>query len=556
VPLRHRRDDGRVLDRGMRCFAWIELAVQALQVVSECVQRDQVEEKRASDNGHHETEKKETERGTVGYTMELEMTAPLPPKCMIEPQIDGKSKGQDELSKTVIEVWTEEKPWIEKRQRVHRDSLQQPLIEKEFSIRSISSDNQSVRRSNKPIKPISIPKERLHDSSLAYHYNPAVVAYVSSGRTTQPKTLKRHQRNSSSATFLNSPLSPVQIIVTTPEEESEPDTPIGNTFNAIRARRTGSNTSDTTTPSVPRGHAHSASTDSDFTPDRSRLMPPSEQIDHRRLRKAQEFREVRKFLIDFLNTKGDQFPKKLRSRIMDMYSISESHLDPAVVEEFAILDSQEGNGDEGVALEVGGDGSDADDLKILEMAFRSQIPIVTPTQFDTNPLKSKPDSVFLNQGSAGNRKRAGTQPEVSKRLTADETPRSWFGAITFDRTTSSNPIEGGSLPPLHGQVQSRMHRLLKTTSEPNLKRQPEQGDVPPLPILPKAALARGRNNTITGGALGRDKFYSKQMLIVDAKEKLALEKRSIFSDALGAFKQTLERSAKLREKKRFMKELQ
>jgi hypothetical protein len=117
-------------------------------------------------------------------------------------------------------------------------------------------------------------------------------------------------------------------------------------------------------------------------------MPPTEhQIDTRRLRKAQEFREIRKFLIHFMNAKGDQFPKKLRSRMMDAYAITDSDLSPAVVARFNDLGNEVR--DEGVALEQLGmneldkETTDAEDLQILSMAFQSRIPMVTPTRRDS-----------------------------------------------------------------------------------------------------------------------------------------------------------------------------
>lgn len=563
----------------MRCFAWIELAVQALQVAIECIHRDSADENRGDKTQHGKNEKPTPEEGerreSIGYTKELEMTATIPGSW--PSRLGGEFKDDSESLETVMQVCNDEKPW--NNNRPHRDSLQQPLIAKpeeteKLTIRPISSNTQPlpVRRSSKVLKRISIPKEALHDSSLAYDYNPAIVAYVSSGRTHHPKTLKRRQKSSTSTIFLNSPLAPVTIIVTTPEEDSgsETDSPVGNTFNDIRARRNGTFITTTTPPTPPPRHERSMSSDSLFTPNTSLLMPPTErQIDHRRLRKAREFREVRKFLVTFLNTKGDQFPKKLRLRMMDLYSLNESDLDPAVVKRFAIIDAETGNRDEGVALEQQlEEGSDADDLRVLENAFRSQIKDMTPVGVDLTPMAMPVPTVPTISSRSGTLKRRSTlgrrfslrkETVAATATVEDENPSTWLGPMSSESTSSVTP-ESEPCPPAGAQPpQTHRHRLLKSVSEPNFKRKEQTTEkAPPMPNAPiesaltspvKARLSRGRNNTLSGGgeAASMEGHLERQMMVIDGKEKLVMKKQNLIAGAFGAVREAMLKRRLMRE---------
>jgi hypothetical protein len=295
------------------------------------------------------------------------------------------------------------------------------------------------------------------------------------------------------------------------------------------------------------------STDSLFTPNTSLLMPPTErQIDQHRLRKAKEFREIRKFLINFINTKGDQFPKKLRSRIMDLYSINEGDLDPDTVARFD-LEIQ----DEGVALEQFGiydikNSSDADDLKILAMAFQSQIPFVTPTR-EQAQLNAVPP--FKN-GSMNRRSTLSTRSEtrLETRHEEDEIPPPWLGpSIDVPESEPSTPAENScpAIPPAH--------RLTKSTSEPNMQRGPKPTSkapppVPPLPTSCDNSVARVRSNTLTAGK----QDVGKQLLIVEHQTRL--KKQNIISGAFGAVREAFggstSRAAKAAQKKKILREAQ
>jgi hypothetical protein len=153
------------------------------------------------------------------------------------------------------------------------------------------------------------------------------------------------------------------------------------------------------------------------------LKPPMDpQLDARKMRKAHEFREVRKFLIKFLNDKGDQFPMLLRARIMDGYGIREFELNPTVVRKFQENMAQ----DEGVALghsggpfSKPGEQSDADHLRILEQAFQSLIPVVTPKV--QRPASPPLKSAVPIPSSRKSKRRSSTATAAPKRSDSTKT---------------------------------------------------------------------------------------------------------------------------------------
>ena len=100
------------------------------------------------------------------------------------------------------------------------------------------------------------------------------------------------------------------------------------------------------------------------------LMPPKDnQFDPCRLHEAQESREIREWLITFLNSKGDEFPRKVRLRMMDLYCIREYDLAPEIVAKFDAEVQDEGATSEQQYESV----DDEESLSILRAAFRSQI---------------------------------------------------------------------------------------------------------------------------------------------------------------------------------------
>lgn len=383
-------------------------------------------------------------------------------------------------------------------------------VEKEdtSTIRSISIESLPVRRTGTGLKHTSM-KLPTDDSSIAFDYNPAVVAYVSSGRTHQLKTLKRRQVSLTSILFENYPLAPVTIIFTTPENKSPSSSGTPATTdpsNIIRSRGTDVNIS--TTPG-PMQHTRSMSPDSLFTPDHNRLMPLTQrQIDHRRLQKAREFRETRKFLIDFMNAKADQFPKKLRRRMMNLYSINELDLEPATVAGFEFEMS-----DEGVVLaglSAVEEGRDADDLRILVMALRSQIAMVPPTkeQVVRDPMPPSGKTTARRRSTS-----IAQKPEAQgeERQEADEETRSPACKGTLvphaQPSTTAQSAEP-STPPTEPTILK--HELRRSCSEPNLKRTVNSMamapvdvvlDLPTTPNLARVNKARGNSLLLSGGRI-------------------------------------------------------
>jgi hypothetical protein len=416
-----------------------------------------------------------------------------------------------------------------------------PVLGTPATIRSISTENMPIRTSsNNPGKAhgaMADIKEPPRDASLDFDYNPAIVDYVSSGRVQNPRSLRRRNMSSTSTIFKNSPLTPITIIVTTPEEQnlSPPPTQPQNPFNAIRAHRQSS--------SLPSSRLTSSSTPN-LIPDSSRLKPPTEQqINASKLSKAHEFREIRKFLISFINAKGDQFPKKLRYRMMEMYCITSSDLAPETVAKFT-----DEIRDEGVALEQLGisepEATDLDDLRILQMAFMSQIPLVTPSK-ERKLEDPKPISRTRKQSLIGRR------AEARK----DDAPISWL-ALTTNSSLAAPPLDSPPPRPFVGE-----HKLLRASSVPNLREIQEiREDVPPIPSMPSAyttnsPVKRSRNNTLSASS------NKTEMLPVEGKptlvEKEVRSKRgNVIMGAFGAVRDAIAASkeARARERRRLLKD--
>jgi hypothetical protein len=435
-------------------------------------------------------------------------------------------------------------------------------FEERATIRSVTNPLAKKRRS------FGIrPKEKEEEASLGQDNNPGVIQYVSDGYFQDPRSLKR-QNESTSTIFQNSPLAPVKIIVTTPEEEvrSLPPSPTPeprNSFNSIRASRTA-NVSTTSLPAT--RFSRNFSTDSlPLLPpkrlDPNRLMPPTEhQIDTRRLRKAQEFREIRKFLIHFMNAKGDQFPKKLRCRMMEAYAVTDSDLSPEVVARFNDL----GNDmkDEGVALEQLGmneldkETTDAEDLRILSMAFQSRIPDVTPsrevTRVDSIPIRPRGPSVS-KPAPAGKPPpptppksnlppplppksilRSGTEPAKKEKKEEDE-PLNWLGPLI---STSTAANSDWSLP--LADDSSDHSRLQKAHSQPNMSRHPTS-PAPPVPASPNsssylAGKGRGRGESLSvyGSGTGIDGVGMEKAIHV-----ARVKRQGIIAGAFGAVREAM-----------------
>jgi hypothetical protein len=187
----------------------------------------------------------------------------------------------------------------------------------------------------------------------------ADVSFDNTYNSRSPRT--RH--GSISSTILRSTFqTPITIVVTTPEDELQ-DNNESYPWNGVHTHK---NPSVVSLPSF----------STPATIDTNLLMPPTDnQIDPRKLHRAQEFRQMRSFLINFMNAKGDQFPHRLRAPMMELYMIRDIDLRPEVVAKFN-AEVQ----DEGVALDKPGDDplSNAESLRILGAAFQSHVPELKP----------------------------------------------------------------------------------------------------------------------------------------------------------------------------------
>ncbi|KAH7351289.1 hypothetical protein BKA65DRAFT_255464 [Rhexocercosporidium sp. MPI-PUGE-AT-0058] len=386
-------------------------------------------------------------------------------------------------------------------------------------------------------------------------YNTSIQTQAPSGSQIRPPP--RHRTKSTSSTiFQHSPTAPVTIILTTPD--SDPPSPIlspCSPFSTHHRSATPSMTrsksylaslttrsfSTTSLPSSSRQNLlTNASTTSlpstTLTPDSTRLMPPSEQaLDLTRLRKAQEFREVRKFMITFLNTKGHTFPSKLRLRIMQGYSIHERELDPNTVRQFSTLsEEKEGEGmDEGVALEAGSDEgkgkelSNAENLQILTMAFQSQIPLVTP-HLEKSYLEATPGRL------PGHKRPRSAREEREMRL--------------LGRTLSTSDLSFRQKQP---EAETFSQLLKASVSVPELsRRRPSSSSSssistprgPPLPVNRRTSVSSKQSQNQTQAQNHRD--HNIAPILVEKQLKLAeqqtrIKRQSIISGAFGAVRDAM-----------------
>ncbi|KAH8601678.1 hypothetical protein B0O99DRAFT_588865 [Bisporella sp. PMI_857] len=175
--------------------------------------------------------------------------------------------------------------------------------------------------------------------------------------------------NSSTSTLFKDPQHEITIVLTTPEDEI----PQPTFSEAIKSGGRARNSSVTSLPAMSLQQSRINTT---------LLMPPSDkQLDPRKLRQEQEIKEVRKWLINFINSKGDTFPRKVRQRMMDAYSIREFDLAPEAVAKFSAAER-----DEGVSIDNLDELDPKEGLRLLNKAFQSQIGDITPRGIDRTPL--------------------------------------------------------------------------------------------------------------------------------------------------------------------------
>jgi hypothetical protein len=271
-------------------------------------------------------------------------------------------------------------------------------------------------------------------------------------------------------------------------------------------------------------------------PDPNRLMPPTEQqIDARRLQKAREFREIRKFIIQFMNMKGSQFPKKLRYRMMEAYSIADSDLSPETIAKFNDVEIK----DEGVELEQSGmqdegkEHSDAENLRILETAFRSQIPVVTPKRDILGGVNAVPPyraRIGQRPNSMQNPRRASTGRPLSQVVGDEDIP---LGRLAPMITSSSSTTDLSSM--------KQEYRMKKSDSTPNFQRAPKRAAPPVAPVPNGLAVAGRRRNT---GELANMPLENK-LRIVESQTRI--KRSSIISGAFGAVREAMGGSSKSRK---------
>ena len=247
---------------------------------------------------------------------------------------------------------------------------------------------------------------------------------------------------------------------------------------------------------------------------------------------------------------------------MEAYSINESDLDPEVVGRFKVAERdggvESGAKDEGVVLgeegegredsEKGKDESEKEELRILEMAFRSQIPIVTPKSRQRRGMERSISADAVpgyrgRNGSVGARSLPVTDTETKKEkekiptLDEEDMSFSWLAPMITVSTTCC------SCSSLIHQTECdctlNHHRLTRTTSTPNLKPQPQDSESPqPIPAS-KTAKAR-RKSAIFSAAMGLGQrlkgHTTTENKLRNEEQQTSTKRRDIFSGAFGAIR--------------------
>ena len=229
------------------------------------------------------------------------------------------------------------------------------------------------------------------------------------------KNSKNDSVNASTSTLFHDPQRDITILLTTPED----DIPALN-FSELSSPRSRSS-SVASLPAIPlhKGHLNT-----------SLLMPPNDsQRDQRGQQQVEEIKEVRKWLISFINAKGDTFPRKVRQKMMDEYRISEWDLAPQVVAKFNAEEP-----DEGASIDEDNETDQKESLQILSQAFQSQIEEVTPKCVDRTPLP-----ITRNRRNS----RPVAQRSKSMLITIpddEELPPTWLGPLISTTIDSRDSV--------------------------------------------------------------------------------------------------------------------
>ncbi|KAI9055929.1 hypothetical protein LZ554_000864 [Drepanopeziza brunnea f. sp. 'monogermtubi'] len=405
---------------------------------------------------------------------------------------------------------------------------------------STSTDNLPMRTDSKASNGSTTTLATIHE--LYSSSSSTRTSTSSTPRPTRPPTCRTRSCSSTILIHASSSRAPISIILTTPEGDDPsfhipPPTP----YPSIHAR---ASLRSYPTPSLLQNtRSRSSAPHPNFSvaflptiPDTTRLMPPTEHaIDTHRLRRTQEAREIRRFIISFLNTKGDTFPRKLRVRIMDGYAIHEKELNPDVVQRFHESDLAAVR-DEGVALDAGGkQQDDRENLRILELAFKSQIPHVTPalerscTDGASGPWKSGGRRVRVAGRKLEDREeRAGALLAGTSISTADLTPARF-------RDAQHQLHASVSVPP---GVQQR-RRPSSFYSETKLKDERER----------TARKRAGAGGSSVGSSSRRrrssewDLLPTRKQLPIAAAQQTRIKRQSIIPGAVGAVRKAVSGSS-------------
>lgn len=335
-------------------------------------------------------------------------------------------------------------------------------------------------------------------------------------KVTEPENFGLSSRNTSTSTLFHDPEGgvPITIVLTTPEDEIPQPT---WRVEDIRRSRTSSVTSLPTLPSQRPAQNPSF------------LMPPTDNtLDPRKLREAQEFREVRKWLISFMNTKPESFPKKLRGRMCGIYKIKESDLSPVVVARW------KGEEDEGVVLDAEGgrpveegEMDQEESLRMLGLAMRqnieAQVPMRRPDPMATrnktwppavpkSNIEGPPPALPTKRERPPSRKTSPPRTSSNALCTIPDDDES---AFNLDIPTWLGPLISTSTSSRDSLLSNDKY-LKKAYSTPNLQDKPR-------PTLPSSTVSSESVPTLGGGSgslYGDEKKWARRSWFDDLREKI------------------------------------
>ncbi|ESZ91664.1 hypothetical protein SBOR_7962 [Sclerotinia borealis F-4128] len=210
----------------------------------------------------------------------------------------------------------------------------------------------------------------------------------------------------------------------------------------------------------------------------TQLMPPSMTSSTPKDAKSNEAPEVKKWLIGCMNRKADTLPRRLISRMMEMYNIKEDELDPRMLDKL-----REDIEDEGVVLQVDVEDEKKDNkkeefdgveaLRCLRTSFRSEVRSDGKEKIEGKHLSGHfNDTVTTKRSSKSNNNNTNSKEQSPpKKVVPGTNPRVWQNSSSRARhwpTSNINISDGSSFafPPCTHPSANSKHRTPSKPQKP------------------------------------------------------------------------------------------